>query len=137
MTIELFAPDPRPYADIKIGLIDRQHLVHATHVDAQSAPCRQHMTLESSPPTKRHNRYTMVGAAPDQLLDLLRTLRIGHSLRPPGFKMGQVVCMLLTLPRGLGQAIPKPIELAKMFGFDDVAGFEADWIEYLKSTDFK
>ena len=35
------------------------------------------------------------------------------------------------------QAIPKPIELAKMFGFDDVAAFEADWIEYLKSSEFK
>lgn len=35
------------------------------------------------------------------------------------------------------QAIPAPIELAKMFDFETVAEFEADWIEYLKSTDFK
>lgn len=36
-----------------------------------------------------------------------------------------------------GRAIPQPIELAKIFGFDSVADFEADWIEYLKSNDFK
>ena len=35
------------------------------------------------------------------------------------------------------QAIPQPVETAKIFGFDDVAAFEADWIEYLKSTEFK
>ena len=36
-----------------------------------------------------------------------------------------------------GRSIPQPIETAKLFGFETVAEFEADWIEYLKSTDFK
>ena len=36
-----------------------------------------------------------------------------------------------------GRAIPQPIELAKIFGFDSVEAFEADWIEYLKSSEFK
>ncbi len=35
------------------------------------------------------------------------------------------------------QAIPAPIELAKIFGFENVAEFEADWIEYLKGSTFK
>ena len=35
------------------------------------------------------------------------------------------------------RAIPAPIELAKIFGFETVAEFEADWIEYLKSREFK
>jgi hypothetical protein len=36
-----------------------------------------------------------------------------------------------------GRAIPQPIELAKIFGFDSVEAFEADWIAYLKGNDFK
>ena len=35
------------------------------------------------------------------------------------------------------QTIPDPIEMAKMFGFESVAEFEADWIAYMKSTSFK
>ncbi len=35
------------------------------------------------------------------------------------------------------QAVPVPEELAKIFGFESVTAFEADWIEYLKSTAFK
>ncbi len=36
-----------------------------------------------------------------------------------------------------GQTIPEPIEMAKIFGFDSVDAFEADWIEYMKSSAFK
>ena len=34
-------------------------------------------------------------------------------------------------------AIPELEELAKIYGFDTVEAMEADWIEYLKSNDFK
>jgi hypothetical protein len=33
--------------------------------------------------------------------------------------------------------IPEPEELAKIYGFDSVDAMEKDWIEYIKSNDFK
>ena len=35
------------------------------------------------------------------------------------------------------RAIPVPLEMAKLFGFETVKEFEDDWIAYLKSTAFK
>ena len=35
------------------------------------------------------------------------------------------------------RAIPVPLEMAKLFGFETVQEFENDWINYLKSTAFK
>ena len=36
-----------------------------------------------------------------------------------------------------GSQIPDALELAKMYGFDDVAAMQADWIAYMKSPEFK
>lgn len=33
--------------------------------------------------------------------------------------------------------VPKPIELAKIFGFETVEAFQDDWIEFITSNDFK
>ena len=33
--------------------------------------------------------------------------------------------------------IPEPIEFAKIYGFDSVEKMEADWVEYIKSSEFK
>ncbi|NNC88276.1 MAG: hypothetical protein HKN82_07440 [Akkermansiaceae bacterium] len=33
--------------------------------------------------------------------------------------------------------VPVPIEFVKLFGFDSVEAFEADWVEFIKSTKFK
>ena len=33
--------------------------------------------------------------------------------------------------------IPASDEIAKIFGFDSVEALEADWIEFIKSKDFK
>jgi hypothetical protein len=33
--------------------------------------------------------------------------------------------------------IPEPEELAKIYDFDSVEKMEADWIEYIKSNEFK
>jgi hypothetical protein len=33
--------------------------------------------------------------------------------------------------------IPEPEELAKIYDFDSVEKMEADWIEYIKSKEFK
>ena len=34
-------------------------------------------------------------------------------------------------------AVPLPIEIAKLFGFKTAADFEADWVKFIKSQDFK
>jgi hypothetical protein len=36
-----------------------------------------------------------------------------------------------------GRAIPAPVELAKLFGFETVDDFVADWKTYIESTDFR
>ena len=33
--------------------------------------------------------------------------------------------------------VPAPEEFAKIFGFDTVAAFEADWTTFIKEGDFK
>jgi hypothetical protein len=33
--------------------------------------------------------------------------------------------------------IPAPEEIAKIFGFDNVAALEADWVTFIKEGDFK
>lgn len=38
---------------------------------------------------------------------------------------------------GTSNAIPASIEIAKIFGFDSVEALEADWVEFIKSGDFK
>ncbi|NIP98132.1 MAG: hypothetical protein GWO24_33800 [Akkermansiaceae bacterium] len=36
-----------------------------------------------------------------------------------------------------GDAIPLPIEMAKIYGFQSAEEFEADWIKFIKSQQFK
>ena len=36
-----------------------------------------------------------------------------------------------------GSQIPEPVDLAKIYGFADVASMQADWIAYLNSSSFK
>jgi len=33
--------------------------------------------------------------------------------------------------------VPAPVEIAKIFGFKDVKELEADWTNFVKSTQFK
>ena len=36
-----------------------------------------------------------------------------------------------------GDAIPLPVEIAKLYGFKTADEFEADWIKFIKEGDFK
>lgn len=38
---------------------------------------------------------------------------------------------------GTSNQIPSQMEIAKLFGFDSVEAFEADWVKYIKEGDFK
>ena len=69
------------------------------------------------------------------LTDTVTALRDHESRKPVADALVQVSKLMERVDTS--RAVPVAQELAKIFGFETVAEFDAAWIEYVKSTAFK